>query len=92
MFHQVANRFYNSHALVNLALSYRRGDSGNLEDLKIAVGCPTLFREGESGFFTVKLTQSILSAGTQALAVSNPQASSHLSSKVDDSAKISLNC
>lgn len=57
VFQQVANRFYNSHALVNLALSYRRGDSGNLEDLKIAVGCPTLFREGKSEFLTVKLTQ-----------------------------------
>lgn len=42
---QVSQRFYNSHALTNLAVSWRGGGSSR-SDFKIAVGCPTVFREG----------------------------------------------
>ena len=48
---KVALRFYNSHALVNMAVWTKASSSGNaIADARIAVGCPTLFREGSGAF------------------------------------------
>ena len=42
---QLSLRYWNSHALVNLAISAKSQKDGTLQDVKIAVGSPTLFRE-----------------------------------------------
>ena len=55
---KVALRFYNSHALVNMAVWTKASSSGNgITDARIAVGCPTLFRES-SGASQQRLASS----------------------------------